>query len=116
MDFRPPLHPLCRPTTLKPILPLSSQSLAGALRLSGAHVFPPAVGSSAPACLAATPSVFATPFALPSFAPTGLVAPGQVRWDSTKRKRARKMNKHKYQKLRKARRNLTAKNIRRRGE
>ena len=36
---------------------------------------------------------------------------GSVRWDSTKRKRAKKMNRHKYQKMKKRMRNLTAKNI-----
>jgi hypothetical protein len=37
---------------------------------------------------------------------------GSVRWDSTKRKRSKKMNKHKYEKWKKKMRNLTAKNVR----
>lgn len=36
---------------------------------------------------------------------------GAVRHDSTKRKRAKKMNKHKYQKMKKRMRNLNAKNV-----
>jgi hypothetical protein len=36
---------------------------------------------------------------------------GAVRFDSTKRKRAKKMNKHKYQKMKKRVRNLNAKNV-----
>ena len=35
-----------------------------------------------------------------------------VRFDSTKRKRAKMMNKHKYEKLKKKRRSLMAKNVR----
>lgn len=37
---------------------------------------------------------------------------GAPRFDSTKRKRAKMMNKHKYKKLQKRLRNLTAKNVR----
>lgn len=55
---------------------------------------------------AASPACRASPVSL-----AGLVEPGAVRWDSTKRKRAKKMNKHKYQKMKKRLRNLQAKNV-----
>ena len=86
-----------------------------------------AVHSGAPArrafhCLASS-SAFAPRLARAVVVPAAAAQPslleaqpllalgGAVRWDSTKRKRAKKMNKHKLQKMRKRVKNLGAKNI-----
>ena len=61
---------------------------------------------AAPAALAALPRAAAAA-ALPAAAPGA-----GARFDSTKRKRAKMMNKHKYEKLKKRMRSLMAKNVR----
>ena len=59
-----------------------------------------------------TPRIGQVAAPLQSLAGSSIAADiGAVRHDSTKRKRAKKMNKHKYQKMMKKMRNLTAKNI-----
>ncbi len=93
----------------------------------GAHSTPSACTGSAAALV--QPRVFGAGLAgaravgpsaasagAPAPALSGLLGGQQVRWDSTKRKRAKKMNKHKYQKLKKKLRNLTAKNVRGKGK
>jgi hypothetical protein len=68
---------------------------AGALQCIGANVF------------GATPAVLQTQLSSPMASPWL----SQICADSTKRKRARKMNKHKYRKLRKKLRFVTKINI-----
>lgn len=85
--------------------PHAVRCLALASRVASVSSLPSSIAVSA---LAAGGSGAARAFALPLLLPS----PAQgARWDSTKRKRMRAMNRHKYQKLKKRMRHRGAQNI-----
>lgn len=101
-----PLSP--SPLAPSPLVPRRAGSARSLFILSRHQRQPPLVGGS---CLVPTPSSPSPclPGAPPPAA-SGRSAP-PVRWVSVKRRRVIKMNKHKYEKLKKRMRRLTAKNL-----